>query len=171
MWQTRGARMLVQACFSLRLEDSASQTMADAGLANYARKTARYISLLEAKVRALEAAERDMGNDSPLAKYLAEEVENYVAENDAPDMPDLQEIWGPEECAEWDAWQREKAQEAREDEDWDEDAQPPSEHLRMAAAAPALPAPSRPAASAPVALDRINSSTHRKEYMQLATCL
>ena len=169
--------MLVQASVSsLRLEDSASQTMADAGLANYARKTARYISLLEAKVRALEAAERDMGNDSPLTRYLAEEVETYVAENDAPDMPDLQdEMWGPEECAEWDAWTREKAEKAWEDEDWDEDAQPPSKHLRRAAASmpavPALPAPSRPAASAPVALDRINSSTHRREYMQLATCL
>ena len=168
---------VVGACSGLRLEDSASQTMVDSQLARLADKAARYISQLEAKVRAYEAADQEMG-DSPHTRYLAEQVEKHVAENDAPDMPDAEPWWGPEECAEWDLWQEERAGVSVESdgEEWDEDAQPPSDHLRLAAKMPSRPALPAPAtgthAAAPAAPDyeRMNSTTHRKEYMKLATC-
>ena len=78
--------------------------------------------------------------------------------------------WEGEEDGEWDEdW----------DEEWAEDAQPPSDHLQAAANASSVapsPPPVNPAAlaavpgpGAPESEIKMNSSTHRKQWMQLAT--
>ena len=155
----------------LRLGDSASQTAVDENIARYAKAAVSYISKLEAKLRAYEEVSETMG-DCPLAQFLAEEVEREVAHNDTPDFPDNQG-WTADETEEWEKWQAEKWA-LREDDlaeegsqVWEEDAQPPSEHLRAAAKAPHVSSPTPARAVAP----KMNSLTHRADYMRLVSRL
>ena len=187
----------------LRLGESASQTVANSDTKRALAAAAKYIRALEAKVRAFDEVSESMG-DCELSRFLAEEVAKHVAENDSPDRPDAGlgcegDVdddaewydcygWTQDECDEWDLWQAEKLALKYEGWDgdsvftWDEDSQPPSKHLRNAAASSAAPlalagpkaspapadSPVPPAAPA-VPEARMNSTTHRAEYMRLAS--
>ena len=185
-----------------------SQTGVDQNLIKYAKTAKSYIEDLERKIWYLEQLQsRTCG--SPDTLKLAAEIEELVARperphtvsSDAPigawdgEAPEWEEgetpqawDWTEEEQQEWEAWQAEKARGPGnyrdEDTDWEEDAQPPSEELRMAArcrSAEHLPEPAssahahNPAPAVDVSssdnLGRVNSVTHRAEYMRLATWL
>ena len=102
-------------------------------------------------------------------------------------------VWTPEEIEEWEAWQAEKwvgDDEGHWDEEeshagcespWSQDAQRQSDELRRASRSASLPssssgqdAPRKPHPFPPVPEApelKVNSTTHRAEYMRLASCL
>ena len=111
-----------------------------------------------------------------------------MEENDVPTPPDSRAQhaaweWTEDEVEEWEKWQREKAVQGLWEKDlgefdggedsgvWEEDAQPPSEHVQAAAAACSValpPAQALPRASCD-APAKMNSTTHRAEYMKLVS--
>ena len=172
----------------LRLGESVSQVGPNVEMAKYARQATHYIEELERKIWYLEQLQNKQ-DESPEIKQLAVEIENLVAMPERspeaiaalPSGSTSHEdsgYWDEEMQQEWDDWQAEKWEDyAGCESSWEEDAQPPSDELRRAAkfqsfeALPALPANAPPTSSAPAAPDanRVNSVTHRAQYMRLAT--
>ena len=181
-----------------RLGESASQSGVNAELQKTLRSAASYIAELEKKLEHLDET-RSKHGDCPLTEQLEKDIEGLVADQDQAEASekasaassssrvkrskeaDWDGAWQSEWDEDWAAWESgrwEGEGDGEWDEDWDEewaeDAQPPSDHLQAAAAASSLapsPAPAFPreGPGAPEPEMKMNSSTHRKEWMKLAT--
>ena len=148
-----------------RLDESVSQTGSEAKLREYAKTAASYIHQLESKLATYQAI-NDVTGSCGHTDRLSEEILKMTEAG--------QEGWTNEEWEEWAEWDRledEYLNARQADDSYDEAPQESFVHPASRPSNSAAPAvPSAPAAPA-LTDGKVNSTTHRAQYMRLASHL